>query len=544
MAEDVDETTDVTTSMVSPWDVKSVMELCFFCCPEPECDYKNKTLKVFEEHATKNHQDSVRLFNQTDDIKTETDIFQASDALELQWNSDAMDLFKDDPEFVLEDDDILDDEEVIEKKDIKREIKEEPMDLDLDDIDDKDPEFVPAGHKKLFKKKRGKKRLPPAERARRKAESNKRSAEKQKELARIKREEKLRVKDGDEAHSCTKCSRLFPSLVELGRHFNRTHSSHPKGFDCLVCFESFSRPAKLMEHNEVKHGTKRYVCENCGKTYTSVTGLKTHMIDTHGGGQDKSEKNYKCDQCKYKTHLEKYLIQHKFKKHNKDKHPHVCDVCAERFPFKCLLTHHRERFHLGIKKFICEECGKDFNSKANLRYHNENGNGCKTNKKPEVINCPDCGDVFTKENYMLLHYRHRHGGGLPPGSTYENRQPIECDECDAVFYGKNSLRLHKLAKHPLVNPKGTQCDFCDQVFINPKNLKAHIKEIHEKPLACPKCNATFAKKCKLRTHIKNMHHPDLRCNVCRKVLSSPELLEQHKAAMHRTENIVLEVIAT
>merc|ERR1712079_363172 len=39
----------------NPWSVENVSDFLKYCCPEPECDYSNQTLKVFTEHALENH---------------------------------------------------------------------------------------------------------------------------------------------------------------------------------------------------------------------------------------------------------------------------------------------------------------------------------------------------------------------------------------------------------------------------------------------------------------------------------------------------------
>ena len=47
----------------NPWDVSNASVFMKFCCPE--CPYKCKALNTFKQHATKNHELSNILFNNT-----------------------------------------------------------------------------------------------------------------------------------------------------------------------------------------------------------------------------------------------------------------------------------------------------------------------------------------------------------------------------------------------------------------------------------------------------------------------------------------------
>ena len=73
------------------------------------------------------------------------------------------------------------------------------------------------------------------------------------------------------------------------------------------------------------------------------------------------EKNFKCDQCDYKTINKKILENHVRQNHTTER-PFKCDQCDFAGASKAAL-HHHSRTH-NDRNFICSICSKGFNSKG------------------------------------------------------------------------------------------------------------------------------------------------------------------------------------
>ena len=73
---------------MNPWDVSKVSDFLKYCCPE--CDYQSIKLYNFEKHATKNHELSKTLFENSNNIivKEEpgADFLEPKEVLEVKVN--------------------------------------------------------------------------------------------------------------------------------------------------------------------------------------------------------------------------------------------------------------------------------------------------------------------------------------------------------------------------------------------------------------------------------------------------------------------------
>ena len=85
-------------------------------------------------------------------------------------------------------------------------------------------------------------------------------------------------------------------IIHLIRSCEDTHQGNTekeRNHNCDSCGKYFSRLGHLKTHIEALHGEqKSYKCDSCGKLYNTKNGLKNHMEVIHEG-----QKNYKCDTC-------------------------------------------------------------------------------------------------------------------------------------------------------------------------------------------------------------------------------------------------------
>lgn len=96
------------------------------------------------------------------------------------------------------------------------------------------------------------------------------------------------------------------------------------------------------------------MCDVCGIGLVSVNALHHHQKKHAEGRKTK----WVCEQCG-KSYTEKRGLDH----HTKTEHlkilPFKCDKCHKSFPLKSLLNKH-SRCHLGYKPFKCDMCEAAF----------------------------------------------------------------------------------------------------------------------------------------------------------------------------------------
>ena len=93
----------------------------------------------------------------------------------------------------------------------------------------------------------------------------------------------IRLKHSDKpmVFTCSICEKLYHSKKSLKKHIKYLHDKSQE----LICpqegcEQAFSERYRLHNHFQWKHSTNP--CQECGKLYTSQSGLKYHMKKVHG----------------------------------------------------------------------------------------------------------------------------------------------------------------------------------------------------------------------------------------------------------------------
>ena len=476
----------------SPWDVTSLDEFLYYCCPE--CDIKHSSKSKFYIHAIDKHPESqeyLQSFKINEDSHWEGD--------------DTFTMFDDDP--------------------IKEELinPSEPMKESDSGSDFESEYFRPKQNKKQYHRgaKRGPKRIPKQVD---KPEVKVKPEEVIKQEFLMETEDKL---NESEQFECLVCFEIFPHVTLLGKHLKLKHLTQDGVFKCDHCTKQFSSAsrqkffyhltkehgigkftikcdkcdneifetsAKLRNHNEVYHPTKpRHVCDKCGKDFRDKQQLKNHLKRVH----------------------EDFVIT------NQDK-VKECDTCHKEFTSAFDLNDHLKSCLPKLNDFKCKFCNSSWVSHLSLELHLiEEHNVLK-------FCCQVCGLAFKQKSDIKPHFERIH----------EKLSKHLCHKCDKSFYHRKELSRHLFIWHNEGSIKRDyKCDICGNVYAHMKNLKEHKIRAHDRSeiLSCDRCNYTTYIKKDLLAHIKNIHegYKPNKCELCGAAYLYKRDLIKHKERNHQ-----------
>uniref|UniRef100_A0A672NF83 Zinc finger protein 341-like n=1 Tax=Sinocyclocheilus grahami TaxID=75366 RepID=A0A672NF83_SINGR len=228
-------------------------------------------------------------------------------------------------------------------------------------------------------------------------------------------------------YRCHQCSKVFPSLFELGLH-QYSHSFCPQQnqcketsyYRCMKCQSKYSTQEALEQH--LLNATHNYPCPHCQKVFPCERYFRRHL-STHGVGG-----KFKCQICKKFFKTEHYLKLHT-KIHSGEK-PYKCSVCEATFNRKDKVKRHM-LIHEPFKKYKCPfrthvGCTKEFNRPDKLKAHILSHSGIKPYK------CQFCQKSFSRRAHMLEHQR-----------SHTDNYRFRCAACNKGFTRQKYYSDHK-----------------------------------------------------------------------------------------------------
>lgn len=167
---------------------------------------------------------------------------------------------------------------------------------------------------------------------------------------------------------------------------------------------------KTKKEGAEKIGAPRYQCPDCGKSYSTYSGLSKHQQFhcAHAEG-NQAKKTFVCKFCE-KQYASLGALKMHIRTHTL---PCKCHLCGKAFSRPWLLQGHI-RTHTGEKPFSCQHCHRAFADRSNLRAH------LQTHSDVKKYSCSTCSKTFSR---MSLLTKHTEGGcpglqTLPPPPGY------------------------------------------------------------------------------------------------------------------------------
>ncbi|PSN39138.1 hypothetical protein C0J52_22767 [Blattella germanica] len=241
-------------------------------------------------------------------------------------------------------------------------------------------------------------------------------------------------------------------------------------YGCSKCGKTFVYTNLFTFHACILNADKRFVCNLCGKDYSTAGAVKTHL-HIHKG-------KHKCPTCN-KSFPSKFQVEVHMRIHTGDK-PYVCEYCGKRFAYDKGLVLHAS-VHTGIKPYKCDECDYSTTSRSYIKNHKS----VHRTEKPFV--CEICGQGYTLLPSLMNHQL-----------NHNEQKTFACETCGKAFNTRRKLVSHKIM-HSGIRPH--HCDFCGKKFSRKEGLKEHrVVHTGEKKFTCMVCNKQFAWRKILRTH--------------------------------------------
>ncbi|XP_053960543.1 zinc finger protein 252 [Anastrepha ludens] len=245
----------------------------------------------------------------------------------------------------------------------------------------------------------------------------------------------LKIKtNNDLYYQCQQCNKCYSTYAGLVKH-QQTHAFEsteykiirsagnadaPSALEAAGEFSS-DKAAALIHSSSVASaqsaqkpvGVPRYHCKDCGKSYSTYSGLSKHQqFHCPAAEGNQVKKVFNCKNCD-KTYVSLGALKMHIRTHTL---PCKCPICGKAFSRPWLLQGHI-RTHTGEKPFSCQHCNRAFADRSNLRAH------MQTHSDVKKYSCPSCTKSFSR---ISLLGKHLQGGcqqsphSASPTSSTEN----------------------------------------------------------------------------------------------------------------------------
>uniref|UniRef100_A0A0C9RK95 Prdm9 protein n=1 Tax=Fopius arisanus TaxID=64838 RepID=A0A0C9RK95_9HYME len=342
---------------------------------------------------------------------------------------------------------------------------------------------------------------------------------------------------------CALCGDGFMSEDELALHI-KTHESLQTQIDDNQELDQELEDEKIV-----------YVCEHCGRSFTTTAILRKHQQQMH---TPSTEKIHTCEICGYSSVHKQNVINH-MRRHNQE-YKYCCEICGAGFYARNIYLEH-QLIHSKEKPFQCEICNATFRYRQGLRLHAKLHQPDYVPPQKKHL-CELCNKRFSRKQVLLVHMR-THGGGGPQNEyichicgkavsskTYltvhvrkhTGEKPHVCDLCGKGFISQNYLSVHRRT-HTGERPH--QCTHCEKRFTQRTTLVVHLRgHTGDRPYPCTFCQKSFASKTMLNSHLKT--HAKQNARAQQEQMMKDEQLQDGFQHLHdqQSEHLTLEELQT
>lgn len=223
----------------------------------------------------------------------------------------------------------------------------------------------------------------------------------------------------DRYYQCTNCKKCYSTAAGLVKH----EQCHLMPQDLSKAnFEENVGIVRSVHFDDVKgnqgvrpHGGPRYQCPDCGKSYSTYSGLTKHQqFHCPAAEGNQVKKFFSCKNCD-KVYVSLGALKMHIRTHTL---PCKCPLCGKAFSRPWLLQGHI-RTHTGEKPFSCQHCNRAFADRSNLRAH------LQTHSDVKKYSCSSCSKTFSRMSLLGKHLQ----SGCPGNSVNDQTSgtQIKCD---------------------------------------------------------------------------------------------------------------------
>jgi hypothetical protein len=357
--------------------------------------------------------------------------------------------------------------------------------------------------------------VPSAEEERR-AEREKRTEVRLRQLARLELKRKVKVVKVSNMRSiCKEKVKGLASKSVANATDNESvsaksvHSRQP--VTCTVCCKEFTKlytlnVHRVMTHNLPKLTRSRKNVSNISRQPGNSATLSCHVCNGNFATKDTLYSHHKkvhdlflCDKgcAKYfpfNTRKEHFLTVHNYPKNPQLKR-HACPICHKLFRDSYYVSFHCSKAHENL--FYCYLCKLTMPLAERVQHTSTKHQGLRVISGKRLINghaCKICPLKFTDWNSMQRHYRTVHS-------------QFYCDQGCSKLLPMTDRDMHIESFHTnMRNEAGMlMCLICDKSFGDASALTAHRKSVHKSYFCTLGCRMMIPLKDK-PVHIESIHN--------------------------------------
>ncbi|KAG8038120.1 hypothetical protein G9C98_006445 [Cotesia typhae] len=204
-----------------------------------------------------------------------------------------------------------------------------------------------------------------------------------------------------------------------------------KRWFCETCPQSFTSIEALKDHEVTHESDKPFVCLLCKKHFTLKSSLNRHIISSHGVDPAPMLDDEKCFKKKFSSSNDKHSNQSREEvKIKREPSFSPEDVNADDEEEEA-----QQQDMIEIETvFVCEICTRDFNDRASLWLHIR-----ATHKEYAAFACGVCLKICTDNDQLLNHVNMYHGASK---LQISEQRRYSCTICGRQHDSRKKLMTH------------------------------------------------------------------------------------------------------